>query len=116
MALVDLSLANSEAVQGTNNHESVGITVKNGSREHYTVVHVALVVKDCSSTGAAANQVNLISSTELLVEKSDVDLLPRILVTTDDDRWAVCVEEENSGILRGLRQQKVLEGDRKSVV
>lgn len=108
MALVNLGLANSNVGQGTNDHECVGIAIEGGSREDYTVVHISLIMEDGTTSRSTADQVNLVGGPELLAEKSNVHLLPWILVASDDDGWAVGIEEENSRVFWSLGQEVVL--------
>lgn len=108
MALVNLGLANSNVAQGTNYHECVSIAIEGGSREDYTVVHISLIMEDGTTSRSTADQVNLVGGPELLAQKPNVHLLPWILVASDDDGWAVGIEEENGRVFWGLGQEVVL--------
>lgn len=110
VSLVDLGLANSNGAQGLNYHVGMAVAVKKGRWHDYTVVHVALVVKNGATAGAATDELDLGTTLDGLVQHSIVHLNPWVLVATEDDGWLVGVKEENMGVDWGLAEKIVLNG------
>jgi len=68
-------------------------------------------VPDCAASAASAHQVDLLDVAVALLEQAVVDFKPWVLVTAENDRWTIGVQEENVGIRRRLRQEVLFNGE-----